>query len=115
MLTELDLDDETPDKRGRANLLRCTKFYAEHAAAEHILNIESDALVIRKGCVEDFFKYGWVGAPFIWDKEMKLRDRRTPGNSGFNLRRRSVLLRLMDALKSDRLVDAKRETCGEED
>mmetsp|Transcript_88374 Transcript_88374/g.156451 ORF Transcript_88374/g.156451 Transcript_88374/m.156451 type:complete len:330 (-) Transcript_88374:32-1021(-) len=67
------------------NWLLLTKYFWRQIQHEHILIFEPDSLVIKgSGCVESFFQYDYVGAP--WKAHYGLC---SCGNGGFSLRRRS--------------------------
>jgi hypothetical protein len=63
--------------------------------SEHILIFQTDAILRRRG-IEQFLGYDYIGAP--WKSED------TPGiggNGGFSLRRRSVMLEILDKDRPD--------------
>mmetsp|Transcript_69305 Transcript_69305/g.130716 ORF Transcript_69305/g.130716 Transcript_69305/m.130716 type:complete len:342 (-) Transcript_69305:46-1071(-) len=68
------------------NFFRLSMDFWEHIKHEHVLIFEADSLVLRGGgCVESFFSYDYVGAP--WHHNIGPP---TGGNGGFTLRRRST-------------------------
>lgn len=79
--------------KNAANFFRLSPFFWDEIPEqhEHVLIFESDGLVLKgDGCVEGYFDYDYVGAP--WDTSIYWGRRHPPavgGNGGFTLRRRS--------------------------
>lgn len=77
------------------NWLLLTKYFWTQIHHEHILIFETDSLVIKgSGCVERFFQYDYVGAP--WKAHYGLC---SCGNGGFSLRRRSSAIAAVSSPK----------------
>jgi len=67
------------------NWLRLTMNFWRHIKQEHVLIFEADSMVLKGGgCVEGFFAYDYVGAPWRYGIGPPVG-----GNGGFTLRRRS--------------------------
>jgi len=56
---------------------------------EHLLFLEADGILLKRGCIDRFLNYSLIGAPWKWSPFI--------GNGGFTLRHRSTMLRIIEA------------------
>lgn len=80
------------------NLLLTSSSFWESMPYENILIFQTDTLLLD-GELDTFLKYDYVGAP--WNKSMKWLkspDRHVTGNGGLSLRRKSAMLKVIQAV-----------------
>ncbi len=79
--------------------LLLSRWFWEQLPAEHILLYQIDTY-IRHGNIEPFLEYDYVGAPWNPERCTWCQSKSRVGNGGLSLRRRSAMLRCLDARSS---------------
>ena len=80
------------------NQLKKSRDFWESVAAEHVLWLEPDCVLCRKG-IEDYLEFDYIGAP--WPKNLALSPNCRVGNGGLSLRRKSAMLEIAGAANPD--------------
>jgi hypothetical protein len=73
-------------------LLTCEKFWTE-ISSEFVLIFQCDS-IIRRAIDEVFFKYDYVGAPWLHTTSPRISSTHNVGNGGFSLRRVAKMLEI---------------------